>query len=411
MSIDRREHVRFEAREPLPALLIWQDESGNRHAPAQMRDISQGGCALFATDAPLLGALALVRFALPDQAAPVAFQCRIVSRNPRENALVVSMKFEQVTEQLDALLQAALTSEAFQPVRNENSQLIRKHWRVPQWAAYLTAQQLPVMARSKTSLQVLEAERGADLSANDLVKLVDSDPFLCLCLLREAEKRRSTRLGHETSTPLAAVMQLGVAGFRELLLASPETDETNPGLVKCESRAAIAGELAAAWSASRSDVSPEEVLMAALLSEMGELMLWHFAPDLPQAALAALATGEAKRTAAAQEVACGFKFKDLTLKCAEIWKLPAILVQLIHGHDTVRANLARLCRDTARHLVAGPDNPALPDDLAAAQKLIPHASMEWLVGELKWVPEEMRQDLVDKANAAFLLIKNDVDAP
>ncbi|MBI5921316.1 MAG: HDOD domain-containing protein [Betaproteobacteria bacterium] len=407
MSTDRREHVRYEAKEALPGLLIWQDESGNRHAPAQMRDISQGGCALYAVDAPLVGALALIRLALPGHAEPVAFQCRIVSRNPRDDTLLVSLKFEQLSELLVALLQAALTSEAFQPARSESPQQIRKHWRVPQWAAYLTAQQLPVMPRSKTALQALETEKGAEISANDLVKLVNADPFLCLCLLREAEKRRSTRLGHETSTPLAAVMQLGVAGFRELLLTSPETDESNPGLAKCENRAVIAGELAAAWSASRSDVSPEEVLMAALLSEMGELLLWHFASDLPQAALATLASGEAKRTAAAQEASCGFKFKDLTLKCAEIWKLPAILMQLIHGHDTVRANIARLCRDTARHLTAGPDNPALPDDLAAAQKLIPHASMEWLAGELKWVPEEMRQDLIDKANQAFRRIEHD----
>lgn len=408
MAIERREHIRYEPREPLSALLIWQDESGKRQSAAQVKDISQGGCAMQVVDAPLVGTLALIRLPLPGNDAAATFQCRILSRNPREDALLISTKFEQISEQQGVQLQSALASEAFRPARSESAPGNRKHWRVAQWAAYLTAQQLPVMARSKLALQTLEAEKGAELSANDLAGLANGDPFLCLCLLREAENRRSTRLGHETSTPLAAVMQLGTKGFRELLFASPETDEFNPGLVKCEARAVIAGELAAAWSSSRSDVSPDEVLMAALLSEIGELMLWHFAPDLPQAALAALASGEAKRTAAAQEATCGFKFKDLTLKCAEIWKLPAILVQLIHGHDTVRANIARLCRNTARHLIASPDNPALPDDLAAAQKLLPHASMEWLVGELKWVPEEMRQDLLEKANAAFHLVAHDV---
>ncbi len=407
MSIERREHIRYQPITPLNAQLIWLDDGGKHLSPALVNNLSQGGCALHVTDAPLVGTLAVARMSLADNETALTLQCRILSRNPVGNALLVSMRFEQVAAPLENQLVAALASAAFQPLQIDTPQMRRQHWRVPQWSAYLTAQQLPVMSRSKQLLQALEAEKAAQLSANDLADLANHDPFLCLCLLREAEKRRTSRLGHETSTPLAAVMQLGTTGFRELLFASPETDENTSGLANCERRAVIAGELAAAWSSSRSDVSPEEVSMAALLSEMGELMLWHFAPELPQDALTTLASGEAKRTAAAQEAACGFKFKDLTLKCAEIWKLPAILVQLIHGHDTIRANIARLCRDTARHLIAGPDNPALPDDLAMAKKLIPHASMEWLVGELKWVPEEMRPDLIERANSAYDLIKDD----
>jgi hypothetical protein len=87
--------------------------------------------------------------------------------------------------------------------------------------------------------------------------------------------------------------------------------------------------------------------------------------------------------------------------CAEAWKLPPILIQLIRGHDNVRARLARLSRDTARHLVAGPDNPALPDDLAKAKQLLPQASMEYLVAGLRQIPPEMQPDLVDRANQAL----------
>ena len=58
------------------------------------------------------------------------------------------------------------------------------------------------MPRSKQALLALEEEKGNEMTANDLVILADGDPFLCLSLLREAENRRSARLGHETSTPL-----------------------------------------------------------------------------------------------------------------------------------------------------------------------------------------------------------------
>lgn len=257
------------------------------------------------------------------------------------------------------------------------------------------------MARSKQALDALLADEEKTLCARDLADLANADPFLCLCLLREAENRRSSRLGHETSTPLAAVMQIGVTGFRELLLSSPETDEALHGLAACESRAVAAARLAGNWATARADISPDELVMAALLCEMGELLLWHFSPDLPQAALDALNSGEVRRSAEAQELRCGFKFKDLTLKCAEIWHLPQIIVQLIRGTDTARANLARICIDTARHLDASHNNPALPDDLADAKTLLPGASFAWLASWLTEVPEDALPELLEKAEAAL----------
>ena len=401
MSIDRREHIRYKPTAPLGAVMLWQDPLGTQNASAQLNDLSQGGCSLISVEAPPVGEHILIVLTLRTAAPPLKLQCHVLSRNPRGSALQTSMRFEQITAEQVALMVSILNSAAFEAIHPDPHLNGRKHWRVPQWAAFLTAQQLPVMPRSKQALLALEEEKGNEMTANDLVILADGDPFLCLSLLREAENRRSARLGHETSTPLAAVMQLGVKSFRELLFTSPETDDARYGLARCEARSVMAGQMAAAWSKSRSDVSPDEVLMAALLSEIGELLLWHFSPDLPQAALDALAGGEVKRSTAAQEAVCGFKFKDLTLKCAEIWKLPNIIVQMIRGHDTTRANLARLSRNTARHLIGGPDNPALPDDLAAAKRLLPHATMEWLVEELPWVPVDMRQDLVDKANLAL----------
>lgn len=75
-------------------------------------------------------------------------------------------------------------------------------WGVDQWAAYLSGQELPCMPRSKVMLAALEQVKGDFLSARELADIVSADPFLCLRLLREAEKRRTQRLGHETTTPL-----------------------------------------------------------------------------------------------------------------------------------------------------------------------------------------------------------------
>ena len=265
----------------------------------------------------------------------------------------------------------------------------QRQWGVDQWAAYLSGMELPCMPRSKARLLELQTERGEALAAADLADIVSADPFLCLRTLREAERRRTQRLGHETTNPLTAVMQLGADAFRDLLLASPETDESRHGLADCEARSHLASRLALKWGSARADISPDEVAMAALLSEIGELLLWSFAPELPQAAVEALREGHATRSVQAQIDCCGFRFKDLTLKCAAIWNLPPLIAQLIRGIDNPRANLSRLCIDTARHLcISGPLDPALPSDIHEAKKLIPGSSIPWLIEQLPGLSEE-----------------------
>jgi HD-like signal output (HDOD) protein len=275
----------------------------------------------------------------------------------------------------------------------------QKRWGVDQWAAFLTSQVIPCMPRSKLLLRALEEVEGDTLSAADLTALVIGDPYLCLRLLREAESRRSHHLGHDTTTPLGAVMQLGVKVFRNLVLDSPEADFTRAGLATCDGRAVMASQIAQMWGKARADIAPEEVAMAALLAEIGELLLWNFAPELPQAAEDALASGHAHRSAEAQELACGFHFRDLSLKCATVWALPPLLVQLIRGMDNVRANLCKLYLDTSRHLASGADNPALPDDLAQAKRLVQHASLEWLASHMNGLNEERQAALVIAAQA------------
>ncbi len=254
------------------------------------------------------------------------------------------------------------------------------------------------MPRSKLVLLQLEATLGEQISARELADIAGGDPFLCLRLLREAESHRVQRLGHETTTPLGAVMQLGTDTFRRLLLDSPETDENNKGLAACEARAYLARHLALRWGTGRADVSPDEIAMAALLSEMGELLLWLFAQELPEAAEAALHSGRSARSLQAQVDMCGFRFKDLTLKCALIWHLPSLLTQLIRGVDNTRANLSRACVDAARHLSSGgPADPALPSDIAEAKHIIPSASLEWLTEQLPGLNEEQIAAIARKA--------------
>lgn len=278
----------------------------------------------------------------------------------------------------------------------------KSKWGINQWAAYFENRALPVMPRSKLLLTELEAAEGDMLAPRKLLDIVLQDPLLCLCLLREAERRKSHRLEHETTTALAAILQLGVNEFRNLLLSSPEIERENKGLSKVEMRASFASQIAQVWSAGRMDINPEEVAVAALLGGTGDLLLWVYAPEIAQKAEDELRSGRAQRSAQAQLQACGFTFKELTLRCAELWKLPGLLIQLLRGSESVRARMTRTCSNAARHVLD--DSPtsllALASDLAEAGKLIPNASLEWLIDGLAMLPEERRGALLVTAREA-----------
>lgn len=277
----------------------------------------------------------------------------------------------------------------------------KKHWGANQWAAFFETKKLPVLGRTKELVATLEEQQAEALAPHDLALVVLGDPLLCLQLLREAERIRTNRLGNETTTTLQAVMQLGLDNVKKLLIGSAEIDTANAGLSYVEARSALAARIALRWASGRADLHPAEVALAALLSDTGELLLWLYCPELAQAALEELRSGRARRSAQAQTQACGFTFKELTIRCAEIWNLPTLLRKLLQGAESERALLTRTCTDFARHLMnadASADE-ALASDLVEARKLMPGASLEWLLEDVAEIDADRKQRLIDRARA------------
>ena len=106
----------------------------------------------------------------------------------------------------------------------------RLHWGLPQWVAFLRDKDIPIMPRSKEVIDALDDEA---ISPKELARMVMQDPFLALRLLRRAERHRSQTLGHDTTTILGAVQQVGVRGMRNAATDSPLCDELNGGLSGC----------------------------------------------------------------------------------------------------------------------------------------------------------------------------------
>lgn len=258
-------------------------------------------------------------------------------------------------------------------------------WGINQWLGFLKDKEIPVLPRTKALILALSdqcAEARERLGARQLLDIVYGDPYLSLKTLRSAETRRSRRLGQETTTALAAILQVGFDDLVALVSSSATSDATLKPCNDCESRAVLAASIARAWARQRADVLPEEVALAALLSEIGELLLWQFAPELPQKAEEELASGRAFRAVKAQQQAVGFTFKQMTLALVEAWQLPNIIGLLIKGTDTPRANIARLAADTARHIVTDDRHPAIPADLVNIRNVISHAAFATLAAPL-----------------------------
>lgn len=270
------------------------------------------------------------------------------------------------------------------------------HWGIDQWVSYLRDKEIPVLPASQAAMIAVRDEPPEEherMSPRALTDFVYSDPYLALKLLRNAEHRRSRRLGQETTTALAAVLQLGYDDMVHLVCDSATCDDASAGAGHCVKHAVMAAHIARAWAIYRADVSPDEVTLAALLSDAGELLLWHFAPELPLKAEEELHSGRAQRTLKAQQQALGFTFKQLTLTLAQAWELPLLISQLIRGTDTPRANIARLAIDTARHILADTHNAALPADLVNIHNVVQGASYAQLVSPLP-IAEEARQTVL-----------------
>lgn len=261
------------------------------------------------------------------------------------------------------------------------------HWGVDQWTAFLKNVDIPIMPRSKFLLQSLLDRAGEEVAPKELAQIVTGDPFLALRLLRGAERRRSRTLGHDTTTALASILQIGTLGLVRTIEHCELCDDANPGLAGAEFRGATASYLARHWASCRGDLSPDELALAALLADIGETMFWHFAPELARKIQDHLASLPHMNPTYVEQDVLGFSFRSLTLHLADAWELPPLLTALIRGVNNARANIARIACNVARHLQSDPEQPAILEDMRALHAILPHVGVRELLQPLP-IPAE-----------------------
>jgi len=111
-------------------------------------------------------------------------------------------------------------------------------------------------------------------------------------------------------------------------------------------------------------------------------MLWHYAPEMTHKETQVRDWNEQYWALMPRKSEIAFTFRQLTIALAHAWELPSLIVMLIKGTDTPRANIARLATDAAKIVMTDPQIPALLAVLAEIAPVVPGASPEELIDPL-----------------------------
>ncbi|MBV8636412.1 MAG: HDOD domain-containing protein [Burkholderiaceae bacterium] len=250
--------------------------------------------------------------------------------------------------------------------------------KVQAWVKVLGTQEVPVLRQTFRSM--VDAHQRMDwINAREISQFVLHDPMMTLRVLSYLHESVGKRQMQEITTVGNAIIMLGINPFFrhfEKLAVVEDALKPHPQallqLVQLVKRAQVAQRWAFNWATWRYDKRAEEVAIAALLHDLAEIVLWCFAPQKGLEILALRKANPTARSAQLQEHVLGFHLLDLQLALCYHWHLPELLTQLMDdAHaDNSRIKNVKLAVDLARHSANGWDDPALPDDYAAIEKLL-----------------------------------------
>ncbi len=267
---------------------------------------------------------------------------------------------------------------------------------IERWVGRLANVDLPVLARSVTELDSLRAD-GERTSPQRVADAVLHDPFMTAKVLRYLQQHRGRRRMTDITTIAHALMMLGLSPFYDHFGVQRVIEDELAhdavalnGMLTVMNRARHAALYARDWARLRRDIDPEEVMVAALLHDLAEMLLWSYAPDCAGAMVGMQQHDRAMRSEAAQKAVLGFHLIDLQLAMVKAWQLPDLLHALMDVHHVRNPRVLNVeyAVAVARHSAHGWDDAALPHDYEAIG--------EWL----NMTPGDVAQRVKDVAASA-----------
>jgi HD-like signal output (HDOD) protein len=249
---------------------------------------------------------------------------------------------------------------------------------VAAWVSYFNQVDIPVLQRTADELARFK-EIEDDLNGRELADAIMHDPLMTVKVLRYLHHHHSKRQAQDITTISHALMMVGTTPFfrqfsklTTVEAALKEQQAALTGVRRSMSRARHAALYAQDWAVLRHDIESDEVTIAALLRDLGEMLMWCFAPRLMMTVLALMQHDKTMRSADAQKKVFGFRGIELQLALVREWHLPQLLQTLMdEDHaDKPRARNVSLAVRLARHSANGWYDAALPDDYTDIAQLL-----------------------------------------
>ena len=247
-----------------------------------------------------------------------------------------------------------------------------------QWVDMLCVARLPVLARTAAELELLRRDEDG-VTPRLVAGVVLHDPIMTVQVLQFLQQNRSQHRNADITTIAHALMMIGTAPFFVHFSAHDSIEArlagdsaARHGVLGVISRARQAAHYAHDWAKVRHDIDPEEIMIAALLHDMAEILLWCYAPPLALEIIDRLQRNRALRSVDVQQAVLGFRLIDLQLALIKAWQLPDLLRTLMDEQSTrnPRVRNVALAAALARHAAHGWDDLALPDDYTAIANLL-----------------------------------------
>jgi len=211
------------------------------------------------------------------------------------------------------------------------------------WTETLRDEEMPIFSNTARKIQtVLTNDKKG---AMDLASVIMQDPNLTAKLLKMSNSLSYNPSNQKVVTVSRAIVLLGSFVIRDLTLACSFFDAILSKKNKDKANEEIANAIHAAVQAKSlailvNDKSPEEVFIATLLNNIGDIAFWCFSEQQGERIHALVHAGKSQPEA--EREILGFNLSQLTTSLCHAWQLGGLIEEVIHHPHNKRAQLIEL---------------------------------------------------------------------
>jgi len=211
------------------------------------------------------------------------------------------------------------------------------------WTQRLHEEEMPIFSNTVCQTQSVLADNRK--GAMDLASVIMQDPNLTAKLLKMSNSSYYNPSNQKMVTVSRSIVILGSTVISEITLAcsffeailSPKNKNKANEEIACAIHAAVQAKSLAILC---NDCSPEEVFIAALLHNLGDIAFWCFSGKQGESILALIQAGKTKKEA--ERDVLGFHLSNLSIELCRSFQLSGLIKDSINNVSNNRTQLVTL---------------------------------------------------------------------